>query len=141
MGVKALLRIPFRNLTLKLAAAFLATALFLHVRRETERVDELQVPLIVEGAVAAVAPLPDTVRIRLTAPARQLDALDVALLRVHVRVLDLPPGSTVLRPLSNADLLLPEGFRPIQAEVLAPAPLLLRVSPAPRAGEAPPQGQ
>lgn len=141
--MKALLRVPFRNLTLKLAAAFLATALFLHVRRETERVDEFQVPLIVDGAVAAAAaaPLPDTVRIRLTAPARQLDALDAALLRVHVRVDGLPPGSTVLRPLSNADLLLPAGFRPVHAEVLAPTPLLLRVSPDPREGGALPQGQ
>lgn len=133
----ALWRLPFRNLTLKLAAGFLATALFLHVRRESERVAELQVPLIVEGAVAApsAAPIPDSVRVRLTARARELDRLDVELLRVHVRIDGLTPGITLLRPLSGADLLLPAGFRPIEAEVLPSAPLLLRVeTPAPEPG-------
>jgi hypothetical protein len=122
-------RLPFRNLTLKLAAAFLATALFLHVRREAERVDELRVPLVVEGAVATVGgpPIPDSVGVRLTARARDLDRLDAALLRVHVRVDGLPTGSTLLRPLSSADLLLPAGFRPAETEILAGPPLLLRV--------------
>lgn len=135
--MSALWRLPFRNLTLKLAAAFLATALFLHVRRETERVDEWRVPLLVEGAVAASdgAALPDSVRIRLTARARDLDRLDPALLRVHVRIDGVPPGSTLLRPLSDADLLLPAGFRPVEAEIVDAAPLLLRVG-----GSGPPAG-
>lgn len=127
--MNTLWRVPFRNLTLKLAAAFLATALFLHVRREAERVGEWRVPLLVEGAVAASGgvALPDSVRVRLTARARDLDRLDPALLRVHVRIDGVPPGSTLLRPLSDADLLLPAGFRPIDAEILEATPLLLRV--------------
>ncbi|HEX7878177.1 MAG TPA: hypothetical protein VF720_02140, partial [Candidatus Eisenbacteria bacterium] len=76
----------FRDLGLKLAAIFLATALYLHVHRETERTIDLRVPLAWRCASAdpGRGALPDSVTVRVRATAAQIDRLVAGPLMLQV---------------------------------------------------------
>jgi hypothetical protein len=99
----------FRDLGLKLAAIFLATALYLHVHRETERTVDLRVPLDWRCATAAPGrgDLPDSVTVRVRATPRQIARLRSGPLTLRADLCGAEPGALVLRQFSGTDLVLP----------------------------------
>jgi len=123
----------FRDLGLKLAAIFLATALYLHVHRETERTLDLRVALTWRCATAdpGRGDLPDSVTVRIRATASQLARLVAGPVTLQADLCGAEPGALVLRQFSGADLVLPPTVTPPFVAGIEPTGVYVRASRAP----------
>ena len=136
MQLGSIARRLFRDLGLKLAAIFLATALYLHVHREAEREQTFRVPLVWSCAAPGPsrASLPDSATVRLRASTAELARLAPGSIRVLADLCGADTGSLVYRRFTAADVVLPPEVRVLEAEILEPPPVYARVdrgSPAP----------
>lgn len=122
------LRRIFRDLGLKLAAIFLATALYLHVHRESETIALFRVPIDWSCAVSdpAHGALPDSASVRIRALPREMKRLRPAPLRVRADLCVAEAGSLVFRQFVGSDVVLPEGVRAIEVVILDPAGVYAR---------------
>lgn len=112
----------FRDIGLKLAAIFLATALYLHVRRESETTAIFRIPL--DWTCATSDPgrqsLPDSASIRIRATAGDMVRIRAASLRIRADLCQVEAGSLVFRQFTGPDVVLPEEVRVFEVVILEP---------------------
>jgi hypothetical protein len=127
--LESIARRLFRDLGLKLAAIFLATALYLHVHREAEAPADLRVP--VDWRCARADPgrgeLPDSATVRVRATAAELERLRKGPLVLRADLCGAEDGQLVLRPFSGMDLVVPPSVDPPVVVAVEPAAVYARV--------------
>ena len=120
----------FRDLGLKLAAIFLATALYLHVRRESETTAIFRIPL--DWTCATSDPgrgiLPDSASVRIRATAGDMVRIRAARLRIRADLCQAETGSLVFRQFTGPDVVLPEEVRAFEVVILEPTSTYARAN-------------
>jgi len=120
----------FRDLGLKLAAIFLATALYLHVQRESETTVIFRIPLEWKCAIQdpGRGTLPDSASIRVRASAKDMARIRSANLRIRADLCVAEAGSLVFRQFTGPDVVLPDEVRALEVVVLEPASVYARAT-------------
>jgi hypothetical protein len=123
----------FRDLGLKLAAIFLATALYSArpPRDRTNRGPPGGAHVALRHRRPRAGGLPDSVTVRIRATASQITRLVAGPVTLQADLCGAEPGALVLRQFSGADLVLPPTVTPPFVAGIEPTGVYVRASRAP----------